>query len=498
VSVRTKSTSVAVFPSAPSQTPRASFVPNRVIHRDGVTALVLTTKDVNSVLEFPTAQKDSGVTTTQLPATMLPQATPAKRKRGKSLSRRTGQDGHIEKSGRWFVVRFWKDTEGQEKRVHVRERVCPISGPGLLSKSERKRRAREIIQQSGADSPKHFNEVVKPNSGAVTFREQSEQWLEQSQNRKRKPIGQSYAVTIQGALDKWILPAIGDHPLGDVDNLSVKPLIDKMSSSGLSPRTVNKYIEHVKQVVESLRGKNGEPVHKRFWDADTMDLPEVEQAEQKRPSIKADTITELIQGSIGQEQALYVLLAATGMRVSEALALETRHFTNDGRTIQVEQQVEKNAPRIVRHLKTDAAERQIDLHPDIAEYLRKYTAEKTGLLFHTAKGTPHLYGNLEDRWLTPRLAKMGLDEKGMGWHSFKRFRKTWLRGRRCLEDINNFWMAHAPQTMSELYSHLHEELQLRLDEAHRVGYGFAIPLSDASVVPIVPNVQREGEEEKAA
>ena len=45
----------------------------------------------------------------------------------------------------------------------------------------------------------------------------------------------------------------------------------------------------------------------------------------------------------------------------------------------------------------------------------------------------------------------------MGWHSFKRFRKTWLRGNRCLEDINNFWMAHKPQTMSEVYSHLYEE-----------------------------------------
>jgi len=41
-------------------------------------------------------------------------------------------------------------------------------------------------------------------------------------------------------------------------------------------------------------------------------------------------------------------------------------------------------------------------------------------------------------------------QKGTGWHSFKRFRKTWLRGARCLEDINNFWMAHKPQTMSEV------------------------------------------------
>jgi hypothetical protein len=165
-------------------------------------------------------------------------ATPAKRKRGKALSRRTGQDGHIEKSGRWFVVRFWKDIPGQERRMHVRERVCLISGPGLLSKSERKRKAREIIRASGADSSEYFKEVVKQDTG-VTFHEQSEIWLKQLQNRKRKPIRQSYAVTIQGALDKWILPAIGQIPLANVDNLSVKPLIEKMSAAGLSPRTVN-------------------------------------------------------------------------------------------------------------------------------------------------------------------------------------------------------------------------------------------------------------------
>jgi integrase len=425
-------------------------------------------------------------------------ATPAKRKRGKSLSRRTGQDGHIEKSGRWFVVRFWKDIPGKEKRMHVRERICPISGPGLLSKSERKRKAREIVQASGADSAEYFKEVVKQDTG-VTFREQSEIWLKQLQNRKRKPIRQSYAVTIQGALDKWILPAIGNTPLANVDNLAVKPLIEKMASSGLKPRTVNKYIEHVKQAVESRKSPNGEPIHNRKWDAETMDLPIVEHAEQKRPSLKADSVSKLIQTSSGQEQALYVLLAATGMRVSEALAVETRHFTNDGHTINVEQQVEKDSPTVVKDLKTAAAKRQVDLHPDIAEYLQHYTAGKTGLLFHTANGTPHLYGNLADRWLTPRLIKMGLDEEGMGWHSLKRFRKTWLRGARCLEDLNNFWLAHKPQTMSEVYSHLHEELQLRLHEAKRVGYGFVLPASNnVSVVPNVPKLHQNSAVEIAA
>jgi hypothetical protein len=96
-----------------------------------------------------------------------------------------------------------------------------------------------------------------------------------------------------------------------------------------------------------------------------------------------------------------------------------------------------------------------------------------GLLFRTA--TPHLYGDLEDRWLTPRLKKMKLEEDGMGFHAFKRFRKTRLRAARCLEDWNNFRMAHKPKTMSELYSHLHEELELRLAESERVGYGFVLP-----------------------
>jgi integrase len=173
------------------------------------------------------------------------------------------------------------------------------------------------------------------------------------------------------------------------------------------------------------------------WDAETMDLPVVKYREQKRPTLTAGSVSQVIADSEGQERVLYVLLAATGMRISEALALETRHFINDGHTIKVEQQVEKDAPLVAKYLKSDAAYREIDLHSAIAEFLRQYATGKSGLLFRTRRNTPHLYANLEDRWLTPRLIRMRLEEEGMGWHSFRRFRKTWLRGRRCLEDINN-------------------------------------------------------------
>jgi len=90
---------------------------------------------------------------------------------------------------------------------------------------------------------------------------------------------------------------------------------------------------------------------------------------------------------------------------------------------------------------------------------------------------------------------MQIDGKGMGFHALGRFRTTWLRGKRCQEDINNSWMGHKPETMSELYSRLDEELELRLQEAESVGVGFDIP---AYVAPSAPKMQTGTEVEIAA
>src|SRR6266436_4567617 len=84
------------------------------------------------------------------------QATPEKRTGRKSMSRRSGQNGCIQEDGNWYIVRYWKDVTGQEKRQRVREKICPISGPGKLSVSERERKAKKIIAASGADSVEHF------------------------------------------------------------------------------------------------------------------------------------------------------------------------------------------------------------------------------------------------------------------------------------------------------------------------------------------------------
>jgi integrase len=390
------------------------------------------------------------------------------------MSRRSGQNGTIVIQSGWYRVRWRMDVEGQEQRINMSEKLAPVSldkeGKHKPPSQEVRRLAREIVERSGANSEQRFNRVVL---GETTFREQSQVYLRWVGTRDREPIKDT--SSIEAALNKWILPEIGDLPLASVNNVTVKPLVTKMKKS-LSARSVNKYVEYVQQIVASLKdGETGEPIHRRKWDSSVMDLPVVKQKEQRRPALKAKTVNQLVQDSEGDEQGLYVIEGAAGMRISEALALEKKHFINNCRTICIQQQVDHDTPRIVEYVKTDASYREIDVSEEVAKYLRAFLEGKDGLLFQTRNSTPHLHNNLEDRWLTKRLKAMGVDEPGMGWHGFRRFRKTWLRSKRCQEDISMLWMGHKPKTMSELYSRLDEELELRLAEAEAVGVGFTVP-----------------------
>jgi len=426
---------------------------------------------------------------------ILTPAQPTRRRKGrKSMLRRSGQNGTIVVQSGFYRVRWRLDVEGQKERQNMNIKVAPVAldkeGKPKPASPEVRRMAREIVERSGANSEQHFNRIVL---GEATFRDQAKMYLNWAITRDREPIKD--ASSVEAALNKWILPAIGDMPLGNVNNVTVKPLVDKMKRS-LSARSINTYVGYIQQIVASLKdGETGEPIHRRKWDSTVMDLPLINSKQQRRPALKAKAVNQLVKESEGEEQALYVLEGATGLRISEALALEAKHFINDGRTIEVRQQVDRDRPRIVSYLKTGAAYREVDLSTSVAEYLRSFINGKDGLLFKTRNGTPYLHNNLEDRWLTERLKVMGLDESGMGWHAFRRFRKTWLRGKRCQEDINIFWMGHKPNTMSELYSRMDEELEQRLHEAEIVGVGFEIP---AYVAPKCSKISVESEVEVAA
>jgi len=83
------------------------------------------------------------------------------------------------------------------------------------------RRAKEIVEQSGANSEARFREVTL---GEITFRDQAEAYLKAAVSRKRKPLRDT--VSIEGALSKRIdsLPLRSAAFVAPMERLAVSKL----------------------------------------------------------------------------------------------------------------------------------------------------------------------------------------------------------------------------------------------------------------------------------
>jgi integrase len=415
-----------------------------------------------------------------------------RRREGKSMSRRSGQGGWIEKKGAAYYVRFRIDVLGREKRKNMSVRLCPVSGPGSMTKSERLRKAKEIVQQSGADTEEHFKkcEVMSVANLGVTFRQQSEYWLEHIQTRKRNPIKPKTAANWKSHLNKWILPHLGDMPLGMVTNSTLKMLVAQLTESktkqgkSLAPKSVNNYVQIVKLVVASAVNDEGEQLYPRKWNHEFIDLPVVDKEKQKRPVHTADEVQCLVAAANKPYGLLYALLAM-GLRVNEALGLEVPHVSPDGSTISVRQSVWRGR---IQTPKTNNAIRDIDLPSSLAVVLRDYIGNrKSGFVFRTSEGTSLSDSNVRNRELTPLEIKLKTTKAG--FHGFRRFRVTHLRKIRVPEDLVQFWIGHASKTVTDGYSKLKEDVTFRKAVAEEVGLGFELPAywtNGSNVAPSAP------------
>jgi len=393
------------------------------------------------------------------------------------MNRRSGQNGTIVVQSGWYRVRWRMDVEGQEQRINMSEKVAPVvfdkSGIPKPPSPTVQRMAREIVGRSGANSKEHFDHVVL---GVETFKERAEAFLREVQHRRYGKYKTSTIPSIEGALRKHIYPVIGHLPLAQVNNKSCKPLVEAMFNAELSICSVNNYMRLVLQLVRSAKDpETGEPVHRLKWNREYLGLPKIVKDEQHVPAVTADQVGKLVSESNGDEQALYVIAAATGMRIAEILGLEARHIVNNGRTLVVEQSVNRFGR--LSGLKTRAAKRNVDVGKAVGDYLLAFIDGKSGFLFKTKKATPLRAGNLRRRWLDERL-------DDYGFHSFRRFRITHLEAVRAHGHLTKVWAGHSlgNDITSEYAKSIKENLPLRLEEAERVGTGFAVPAPKCSKI----------------
>src|SRR6266705_1035501 len=261
-------------------------------------------------------------------------ATPARRKRGPSLSRRTGQSGTVfQHSKTWdptapCYVKFCVDMPRSPRRVRrtVALGVC-------RTKSMARQRLREHIERECINSEQLFRQNTAP---AVTFRKQADWWITSLSARKRRPVKPATISGWRDALNAWLLPHLGEKLLVDVSNKTVRELVEKMSTAELSPKTIVNYVQVVKLVLASAVDEEGEQIYPRKWNHDFIQLPVVRKDQQRRPTVTEADLAQILSNVKKRKYAvLFALLAGTGLRIGEALALRSIDFGPDCRVLHV-------------------------------------------------------------------------------------------------------------------------------------------------------------------
>lgn len=413
------------------------------------------------------------------------------------MSRRRGQTGSISKNGKWWTVRFWKDVPGQEDRVYMREKICPISGLGLLTASERKRKAKEVIAASGADEPETLQLSVLSVS-SKTFRQQSAVWLRAVEKRKVAP---STYCGWENSLENWLLPAsilgkpFGEHFLADIKRTVAQELIDHLVGGGLSPKTIKNYFQVVKMIFSSCVNEDGEELYPRNWNKMGLVMPKVNKKKQRRPCFTCEVMNYLANSPTikPKMRMLFIICGATGLRIGEALGIRIEKIFDSGSRIIINEKAWRG--EIHDFLKTDNGEREIDLPENVAKLLVEFIGERrSGLLFCTRTGKQLAQTNILRRHLHPALAEIGFEKSGN--HAFRRYRNTFLRNHTpCPESLINFWLGWGEEGMSGHYDKVKADVVFRKEVANACGVGFDVPANLTPVEPNEPKIQSEAKKE---
>ncbi len=394
------------------------------------------------------------------------------------MSRRSGQSGHVEKSGKWYVVRYWIDIPGQHQRAHKRERICPVQGKGSLGKSARERKAKEIVQASGADTLEHFEKVVMIQSG-ITFREQSKMWFTHMSNRKSKPVKPSTLLSWEGIVS-LINESFGDLPLAALmeDQSPAVKFIAEQHDEGKTPKTIRNYMQVLKAVVSNAKDpKSRRRLFPVPWDNEYLDIPAM--GKQNTPCFTGEQVSQIVERAAGQYRVMFSVLAASGLRFGEILGLQIRNVLDDCTRLRI---VEKNwNGKQQDWLKTENGDRIVELHSGVATMLRDYLGDRvSGYVFPNEKGNAHSQTNILKRYLHPILIgdqeTPGVTGRKAGGHAFRRYRNSYLRTNNCPTGLLKYWIGHSRKVdMTDVYDKSPEDSAWRAKMAERLGTGFIVP-----------------------
>ena len=298
----------------------------------------------------------------------------------------------------------------------------------------------------------------------TTFAQQAATFLAEGTSRAKKPFRPNTIKNYKSQIETIINPLIGDKPMEDVGNKLLKEVCLELQEQDYSAKSIGDILNLIKQIVKSAVNSEGDFLYPREWNAKFIDAPSVEG--QKQPTISAQSLQDALSKALCARKALYAILAGSGLRISEALAI---HYGPDnGITSYWIPQESKVIVRQQRNgkdfgpTKTKAGVREVDLAPELNEFL-KATFPQTVNTYLLFPGGISTYA--ED------LKEIGIEG---GFHTLRRFRISHLQSVSVPGMLIKFWNGHAAGDITERYTKVGSEIQARKEQAAKAGLGFKL------------------------
>jgi integrase len=342
---------------------------------------------------------------------------------------------------------------------------------------------RESMREAGVLDAQKIRERITP---IAAFAAQAAWWLAEIKagrivNSKTRKVIRANTVDAYSTSIAYLNGVIGNKPLASLDNPEARELVCRMKAEKLrderrfNDKTIVEFFRVFRRVIASARDEKLREVYPREWDLAYIGLPKVNKREQHRPTFTSKEISFIVANARRPVyRVLFALLASSGLRIGELLALEIgKHISADCSVVRIRQQRDRWG-RIQSTPKTEAGFRDVDVHPSLADMLRSYVGERdSGFLFESKNGTMFWPGTVYRDGLKPILKKMGRNR--VRFHAFRRFREATLQRSEVRQILIDYWMGHENAHMSSRYGkQLTEDVEFRQQWAEKVGVGFEL------------------------
>lgn len=361
--------------------------------------------------------------------------------------KRSYQKGNVEMhNGQWTLrYREWNYRTRQWEQKRVR-----LEGDYKTEKA-----ARSAADPIMARVNEHNNAAKAPEKepeDRITFRQFVEtRWRTYSKTRRHQASTQD---AYECQLKNHLFPTFGDRYIAEITPGDITDFFSSLSELSLSTQRV---LYALLRVVFDLAVEYEEiaisPVRTK------LHCPAVERVE--KPTLTPDQIRAVLRELEGQQRLLTLLVAITGKRIGEIMALRWQDFDPVRLQIEIRHTLYRGN---LKRPKTESSKGGVKLPPVIAELLCAHRDQSafqapTDFIFCREDGRP-----LAQTALRSRLAK-AMDSAGIervkgqhGFHAFRHSAASLLYARsRDLKLVQSTLGHSNTRTTSDTYVHLSDE-----------------------------------------